>query len=420
MRASLMDVRPLRQSAQFRRLWLGTCLSQVGSQLTVFAVMLQVWQLTHSPVWTGSIGLAHALPMLALSPFGGALADRVDRRTLVLLTSTGQLLTVVALAAQAVVGVDSVWLVLVLVAVQTSFSAIGSPARRTFVPRLLPPDQVPAGLALTHVGFQAAMLLGPSLAGLVAAGWGLQVCYAVDAVTFLAAMYGVLRLPSLRPEPAEDHDHHAVRRILTGLRFVTGTPVLRGAFATDLFATVFAMPVALFPMVNDERFHGSPRTLGLFLTAIAVGGVLASAFSGSFTSAARPGRVMLASAALWGLALTAFGLVDSLLPTLLALAVAGAADTVSVVSRGTITQLATPDALRGRVSSLEGIVGVSGPDVGNVRAGLVAGWTSPELALSLGGLMCVAGVGWVAWRNVAVRRFAVAPQPGDRELTKTG
>jgi MFS family permease len=145
----------------------------------------------------------------------------------------------------------------------------------------------------------------------------------------------------------------------------------------------------------------------LFLTAIAVGGVLASAFSGSFTRTSRPGRVMLAAAATWGLALAAFGLVDTLAPTLLALAVAGAADTVSVVARGTITQLATPDALRGRISSLEGIVGVSGPDVGNVRAGVVAGWTSTELALTLGGLMCFAGVGWVAWRNVAVRRFEV-------------
>jgi MFS family permease len=413
MRAALMDVRPLRESAQFRRLWLGTSLSQLGSQLTVFAVMLQVWQLTHSPVWTGSIGLAHAVPMVVLSPFGGALADRVDRRTLVLLTSLAQLLTVGALALQAFAGVGSVWLVLALVGVQTSFGALGSPARRTFVPRLLPPDRVPAGLALTHVSFQAAMLLGPSLAGLVAATWGLRVCYLVDAVTFLAAMYGVLRLPSLRPDRGEDHDTHAVRRIVTGLRFVTGTPVLRGAFATDLFATVLAMPVALFPMVNDERFHGSPRTLGLFLTAIAVGGVLASAFSGSFTHASRPGRVMLGAAALWGLALTVFGLVDSLAPTLLALAVAGAADTVSVVSRGTITQLATPDALRGRVASLEGIVGMSGPDVGNVRAGLVAGWTSTEVALSLGGLMCVAGVAVVAWRNVSVRRFEVVRELAD-------
>jgi MFS family permease len=411
MRGALMDLRPLRTSPAFRRLWLGTSLSQVGGQFTVFAVMLQVWQLTHSPVWTGAIGVAHAVPMVVLSPFGGALADRVDRRTLVLVTSTGQLLTVLVLALQAALGIGSVWLVLGLVGIQTSFSAMGAPARRTFVPRLLPPPLVPAGLALTHISFQGAMLLGPAVAGLVTAAWGLQVCYALDAATFLAAMYGVFRLPSLPPDPEGDHDAAAVRRIVAGFRFLLGTPILRGAFATDLFATVFAMPIALFPMVNDERFGGSPRTLGLFLTAIAVGGVLASVFSGSFTRAARPGRVMLVAAATWGLGLAVFGVVDALVPTMLALAVAGAADTISVISRGTITQLATPDSFRGRISSVEGIVGVSGPDVGNLRAGLVADWTSTAVALSVGGLMCVAGVGLVAWRNASVRRFAVRQEP---------
>jgi MFS family permease len=348
--------------------------------------------------------------MLVLSPLGGALADRLDRRRLVLLTSAGQLVAVLALVGQAALGLDAVWLVLLLVAVHTSFGALGSPARRTFVPRLLPRDLVPGGLALTHIGFQAAMLLGPTVAGLVTAAWGLQVCYAVDAAAFLAAMYAVLRLPSLPPAPDADTTGSSIRRIADGMRFLVGRPALRGAFATDLFATVLAMPIALFPMVNEERFGGSPRTLGLFLTAVAVGGVLASIFSGAYTRALRPGRVMLVAAATWGLALAAFGLVDGLVATTLTLALAGAADTVSVVARGTITQLATPDALRGRISSLEGVVGVSGPDVGNVRAGLVAGWTSTEVALTLGGLMCVAGVATVAWRNPSVRRFTVVAE----------
>ena len=410
MRGALIDLRPLSAAPEFRRLWLGTSLSLVGGQLTVFAVMLQVWQLTHSPAWTGSIGLAHAVPTLALSPLGGALADRVDRRTLVLVTSVGQLGAVVALALQAALGSESVWLVLGLVGIQTSFAALGSPARRTFVPRLLPPSLVPAGLALTHISFQAAMLLGPTIAGLVTATWGLQVCFAVDAVTFLAAMYAVLRLPSLPPAPEAYAGSSSLRQIADGLRFLARRPVLRGAFATDLFATVLAMPIALFPMVNEERFGGSPSTLGLFLTSVALGGVVASVLSGSYTRSVRPGQVMLVASAVWGLALAVFGVVDGLLPTMLALAVAGAADTVAVVSRGTITQLATPDSYRGRISSFEGVVGVSGPDVGNVRAGLVAGWTSTEVALTLGGLMCVAGVAAVAWRNPSVRRFEVATE----------
>jgi MFS family permease len=407
MRRGLIDLRPLREAPDFRRLWLGTSLSQLGGQLTVFAVLLQVWQLTHSPVWTGAIGLAHAVPMIGLSPYGGALADSVDRRRLVLLTSVGQLVVVAALAVQAAVGGAPALLVLGLVAAQACFAALGAPARRTFVPRLLPPPLVPAGLALTHSSFQAAMLLGPAIAGLVTAQWGVGVCYTLDAATFLAAMYGVARLPTLVPEGDAETPASAVRRIADGLRFLVGQPLLRGAFLTDLAATVLAMPVALFPMVNDERFGGSPRSLGLFLTSVAVGGLLASALSGTYTGSRRPGRVMLVAAATWGGALVAFGLVGGLAATVVALAVAGAADTVSVIARGTVTQLATPDAYRGRISSVEGIVGVSGPDVGNVRAGLVAGWTSAEAALVAGGLMCLGGVGLVAWRNGAVRRFTV-------------
>ena len=412
IRGALLDVRPLRHSPDFRRLWIGTSLSQLGGQFTVFAVLLQVWQLTHSPAWTGAIGLAHGLPLLLLSPWGGTLADRVDRRTIVLVTSLGQLIVVALLALQAALGAGSVGLVLGLVAVQASFAAVGAPARRTFVPRLLEASLVPAGLALTHISFQTAMLLGPSLAGLVTAAWGLQVCYAVDSLTFLAAMYGVFRLPHLRPDRPDGQPHPAPwRSIADGFAFLLRTPALRGAFATDLAATVLSFPVALFPLVNEQRFGGSPRTLGLFLSVLAVGGVLALVLSGVFTRAARPGRVMLAAAATWGLAVTAFGLVDGLVPTMLALAVAGAADTISVVSRGTLTQLATPDAFRGRVSAAEGMVGAGGPDLGNVRAGLVAGLTSASVALVSGGALCLAAVGWVAVRNRSVRDFSVPTEP---------
>jgi MFS family permease len=416
MRGALIDLRPLGASQDFRRLWWTTSLSAIGSQFTLFAVLLQVWQLTGSPWWTGAIGLAHGIPVIVVSLLGGALADRVDRRALILVGSAGQLVTASLLAVQAALGVDSVLLVLGLVVVQTSFASISMPARRTLVPRLLAVGLVPAGLALTHISFQVSMLLGPALAGLVAAGWGLTACYAVDAVFFAVAMYGVARLPAIPPLVEEPGSEGTTGKVLEGLRFVVRRPVLRGAFLSDMAQTLLAMPVALFPMVNDERFGGSPGTLGLFMSSVAVGGVAASLLSGLYTRAPRPGVVMLVAALTWGVALAGFGLVDGFALTMGALVVAGAADTVSVVCRGTITQLATPDALRGRVAAAEGIVGMGGPDLGNVRAGAVAGVSSAEVALVSGGVLCVLGVATVAWRVPAVRRFDLRHDPVEPQL----
>jgi predicted MFS family arabinose efflux permease len=408
----LLDTRPLRSSPPFRRVWVGSCLSTVGGQIAVVAVLHQTWELTASPVAVGAIGLAQAVPMIVFGQVGGALADAVDRRRLVLLTTLGQILVAGLLAAQAFAGLGSLAVLLALVAVQSACNALGAPARRTFAARLLPADQVGAGLALANLSFQGAMLVGPAIAGIVAAGWGVGACYAVDALTFLAALYGVVRLPPLPPDGAVARP--GLRSVVAGWRFIAGRPVLAGAFLTDLLATVLAMPIALFPVVNAERFGGGPQTLGLFLSAIAVGGITAGLASGAVTRARRPGLVMLAAAAVWGLALAAFGVAPSLWLVLGCLAVAGAADTISVISRAALVQLVTPDAYRGRVSAVEDVVGMAGPYLGNFRAGLVAGMTSAGFAAVSGGLLCVLGIAAVAATNAALRRPAIAPLSGNR------
>lgn len=403
MPGRLVDTRPLRASPTFRRLWLGNTLSAVGGQLAVIAVLYQVWELTGSPAWVGAVGAVKAAPIVVLVLAGGSLADVVDRRRLVLLATVGQAMAAGLLAAQAFADVRSLWLVLALVAVHEAFGALGAPARKTFAIRLLARDQVAAGIALTHLGLQAAILSGPALAGAVTAQWGVAVCYLLDALGFGAALYGVLGLPAMPPirrvaEPG-------VGTILDGWRFVAGRPVLRGALQTDLMATALAMPVALFPAVNEERFGGNPQTLGLFLSAIAVGGITAGAASGLVTQARRPGVVLLIGAGGWAVALTGFGLAGSLWLTLGWLAVAGAADTVSVISRGSIVQKATPDSYRGRVSAAEHAIGVAGPDLGNVRAGLVASATSATFAAVAGGVVCSLGIAAVAIANPALRRL---------------
>jgi MFS family permease len=409
MRRVLIDLAPLRSSPRFRRLWIGRACSGFGSQMTFVAVMFQVWHTTGSTVWTGAVGLAQAVPLVAFGLAAGSLTDRSDRRRLYLVAVTGQAVCSCLLAVQGFSGRLPVAGVLMLVAAQACFVAVAGPASRTFIPRLLPRDQVAAGLALNRISFQVAALAGPALAGLILGWLGVGGCYLIDAVSFAVAFYGAFGLPPMRPEG--EPSRPGLSGVLDGLGFLARNPAVRGALLTDLAATVLSMPISLFPLINAERFGGNPRTLGLFLTAIAVGGVIASVFSGTFTRLPRPGLVMLGGSAAWGAALALFGAVPDAWLGLAFLVVAGAADTVAVVSRSTIVQLHTPDALLGRVVAAEQIVGQAGPDVGSMRGGLVAGATSGTAALVSGGVLCLAAVALVGAATPELRRSS-APRPG--------
>jgi predicted MFS family arabinose efflux permease len=256
------------------------------------------------------------------------------------------------------------------------------------------------------------MLLGPALGGLVLGWLGVGGCYLIDAITFALAFYGAFGLPSMRPEG--EPSRPGLHGVLDGLAFLVRNATVRGALLTDLAATVLSMPISLFPLINAERFGNNPRTLGLFLSAIAVGGVFASIFSGAFTRLPRPGLVMLGGSAVWGAALALFGISPDPWMGLAFLVLAGAADTVSMVSRGTIVQLHTPDALLGRVAAAEQIVGQAGPDVGNMRGGLIAGATSGMAALVSGGLLCVTAVALVGATTPGLRRFSRTASGEDR------
>ncbi|MFK0294362.1 MFS transporter [Streptomyces sp. NPDC090442] len=240
------------------------------------------------------------------------------------------------------------------------------------------------------------MLVGPALAGLILGGPGVGACYALDALSFAGALYGALRLPSIAAGGGREGDagsaRAGLRDVADGLAFLVRTPAVRGALLTDLATTVLSMPISLFPLVNAERFGGSPRTLGLLLCAVSIGGIAASLFSGAFTRLPGPGLVMLGGSAGWGLALVLFGLAPNRWLALACLVLAGAADTVSVVSRSTIVQSHTPNALLGRVGAAEQTVGQAGPDLGNMRGGVVANATSGTVALVSGGVLCLAAV----------------------------
>jgi MFS family permease len=419
VRGLLLDVRPLRASAAFRRLWLGSTVSSVGGQMTTFAVALQVFRLTGSSAAVGGIGLAAAIPSLVVGLVGGPLIDSVDRRRLVLVTR-GCLMAISAVfAAQAFAGLRSIWLLYALVFLQYLFTSVGGPASRTFAPRLLPPDLLPAGAALQMFAMHTSVVIGPPLAGLVTAAAGLEVCYLVDAVSFAASLYAVVRLPSMRPE--DGGSGRGPRAVLDGLRFIGGHKPLLGALLSDLAATALAFPVALFPAINADRFGGSPRTLGLFTAALAAGGILGTALSGPVSHVARQGRAITVATLFWGASLIGFGLVDGLAATLGCLVVAGVADVLSVVFRTALVQTATPDRYRGRVSAAEYVVGVGAVELGNFRGGVLGSLTTPSLSAVIGGASSLTGAAVLAAALPALWRYAspAAAEAGPTDLDAT-
>ena len=405
----LADIRPLRESAAFRRLWAGTTLSSVGGAMTSFAVILQVYDLTHSPFAVGVIGVAQVVPLLVVGLLGGAVADSTDRRKLVLVTSSCLAAVSAAFAAQAIAGLRLVWLLYALVAVQSCLASLGAPARNAMVPSLLPASQLPAGLMLNRLSFQIVLTAGPALAGLIAATphLGLRACYLIDAISFAASLYGVARLPAM-PRRA-DAARPGPRAVAEGLSFIRRSQVLVGAFLADLNATVFGLPIALFPAINAERFGGDPRTLGLFTASIGLGGLVSAALSGPVRHISRQGRAMLCTVAVWGAAFAGFAVSPRLWLTLSLLAVAGAADTFTVVFRGAILQAATPDQLRGRVMAADYVVGAGGGQIGNLEAGALGSLTSPTISALSGGFATIAGAIVIGLALPAFTRYRRQP-----------
>ena len=422
----LTDVTPLREHPAFRRLWLGTMLSRTGSAMTSFAITLQVYDLTRSPAAVGGLGVAMFIPLLLITLPGGTFADRVDRRRLVLAVAAGQAMVSAVLFALAAFGGASLWSLYALVAIGAAFSAVSAPAQQTFIPRLVPKDQLGTAMALNRIIFQVVLIVGQALAGVVTAWTGLRGCYLADVASFAGALWGVGRLPAMPPlRPAAGEDSAAadqrggrprsgIALTLEGLAFIRRTPALCGAFLADVNATFFALPVSLFPAINAERFGGSPRTLGLFMTAMGAGGLVSAVFAGPLKHMRRHGLVMLACVAVWGGAFALFAVAPSLWLTLLALAIAGLADTFTVVVRGIIVQEATPEEFRGRVNAADFLVGAGGSQLGSLEAGLVGSWTTPVISALSGGLLTVFGVLAIGTAMPGFRRYqspTPAPEP---------
>ncbi|MEA2685895.1 MAG: hypothetical protein QOE93_1090 [Actinomycetota bacterium] len=388
-RRLLADVSPLRESRDFRLLFIGNAVSYLGRQLTVVAIPFQVYLLTHSSLAVGLTGLASLGPLVIMSLIGGAVADAVDRRKLLLVNVVAQALTSVVLAANASLDHPALWPLYVFGALNAGLWGIDLPTRNAMVPGMVSREQFPAAAALGQLVFQLGQVAGPALAGIVISQIDLAAAYWIDAATYGAAFTAIVLI---RPQPPEGGGTKAgLASIKEGLSFLKGRRLLVSTFLIDINAMVFGMPRALFPALGTGLFGGGATTVGLLYAAPGVGAFLGALFTGWVARVRRQGRVVVISVLLWGGAIAGFGLVPWLPLGLILLAVAGAADVVSAVFRNTILQMSVPDGLRGRLNSVHIAVVTGGPALGDAEAGTVAALTTPRISVVSGGLACMVG-----------------------------
>ncbi len=384
----MLDLTPLRVSRDFRRLWAGQAVSFVGSTIAGAALPYQVFHQTGSSLAVGLLGIAQIAPLLAGSILGGALADSLDKRRLLLAVTAAQLLCSAALAANASLAHPQLWLLYVLGAASSGAFALSYPILRSLLPLLLDEPHRPAAFALQSTYGSFGMMAGPALAGLVIGAFGVRWAYGIDVGTYVLA---VVAFGSVAPAPPLGPAHRASRSsIVAGLRFLRGRPVIMSVFGIDLLAMVFGMPRALFPALA-ERLGGGAPTYGLLLSSVAAGAFVASLFSGWTGRIERHGRAVVLSVAAWGAAIAVVGLSRIAALVLVMLACAGAADMVSGIYRSTIAADITPDEMRGRVSGVEIAVYAGGPVLGDIEAGVVGGLVGLPFAILSGGLACVIG-----------------------------
>ena len=413
LRRLALDLTPLRTSRDYRLLWFGEIVSATGTQITVVAVFIQVFELTGSSAAVGAVGLAQLVPLVLGTLLLGPIIDSVDRRKLLIVADTGQALASGLLLLGTLAGDPPLALVYVGVAISAGFSAVQLATRSAIVPNLVPEAMLPSALALNQVMWNTAMIVGPAIGGVIVGRFGLGWAYGIDLVSFVAGILSAVlmspRPPIRRPATDAAGDGRiavGLRSITEGFRFLKGRRVLQSTFVIDLVAMIFGMPRALFPVLAITEFHRGEELVGLLFSAVAVGALLGALTTGWVRHIQRQGLAVVIAVCVWGVGIAGFGLAGNwLVLALVCLAVAGAADVISAVFRSTILQTSVPDDLRGRMSAVHILVVVGGPRIGDFEAGAVASLTTPAISVVSGGLACIAGSLVVAAVYPELRRY---------------
>jgi MFS family permease len=401
-----MDLTPLKVSDDFRRLFVGQAISEFGTQITFVAVPFQVYVITRSTAMVGLLALFEAVPLVILPIVGGAIADAVDRRRMLVIAHAVTATLSVVLAVNAFLPEPRLWILFAFSFLWASAYSLYSPALRAWPARLLAPELYTSALALEVVYYQSAALTGPVLAGVLIVTFGVQYAYVLDAVSYLAV---IVALSRMRPSPPTA-EYLAIgwSAIKDGLRFLRGKQVLQGTFWIDLNAMIFGLPVALYPAFVLDVLHASAGVLGLLYSAEALGALVVALFSGRAKHVRRQGLVTIIACMCWGAGIVGFGFARSLWLALLFLMLASGADMVSGLYRDAILKTVTPDEMRGRLEGISLAVVGTGPSLGNAEAGLLASVTGVRFSIVSGGIACIIGAGVLAMVLPRYRRYDAA------------
>ena len=397
------DLSPFRDSRDLRLVVGGSFISSMGAQATLVALPYQLYVETHSALLVGLLGAAELVPLVVMALLGGAVADRMVRRRLLLLSQLGVFAGAGGLAVAAFAGRPSVLTLYVLGALLAGFNALQNVARSAILPNLVDRQRLRPALALNYGLSALTMVLGPGLGGLLIAGFGVQAAYTVDAVSCLAVVFTVL--PIAMQPPLGGQDDSVLRSIADGLRYVRGNRALVGSFAIDLVAMTFGMPRALFAVLAVSVYHAGAGGTGVLYAAVSAGATVAALTTGWLSHARRLGVIVIWAVIAWGTAIALTGLMGSLWLAAGMLAIAGAADSVSAVCRSTINQTVTPDHMRGRMSAVFSLVVTGGPRLGDIESGSVAGAAGVRFSVISGGLACVVGVAGILLAFPALARY---------------
>lgn len=394
-----LHIPPSLYHRKFRLLWLGLMVSVAGSQMQVWALFWHIRQITEQPIALGGIGLARIIPVILFSLIGGAMADSLSRRMLLFVTQTAQALIALALALFTISGHITLWHIYFLTALQAMVMAFDLPARQAIVPNLLPARDLANAFSLNSIAFETGAIVGPAVNGLVIAYWGLQYSYLINAVSFGAVIVALIMMGKVEQTVIVEHQKGlSVAAIKDGIRFISGHPVILPTMITDFIATFFSSANTLLPILARDVLHVGAMEYGWLSAAQSMGAVLIGLTASQKDRIRRQGPLFIASVMVFGAATALFGVAHSFVWAMAALILVGAADAVSTIIRNTIRQLQTPDHIRGRMTSINQIFFMGGPQLGEVEAGVVAQLFGAPFAIISGGIGCMLAVFWVAKR----------------------